>query len=190
MDLTAAKKALRAQARARRRTAHATSADVAAYALIAAFKRAVQPAKDAVIAGYWPAGDELDIRPLLADLDARGHRLGLPVVVERDAPLAFRAWRPGDRLVKGNGAWVPLEDAAPRTPDLLLVPLIGFDRRGTRLGQGAGYYDRTLPLLRAARPITAIGVGYAVQELPAIPTGPYDAPLDAILTEAGLIEIT
>jgi len=70
------------------------------------------------------------------------------------------------------------------------VPLIGFDRRGTRLGQGAGYYDRTLPLLRAARPITAIGVGYAVQELPAIPTGPYDAPLDAILTEAGLIEIT
>ncbi|MBI3514336.1 MAG: hypothetical protein HY060_09780, partial [Proteobacteria bacterium] len=93
-------------------------------------------------------------------------------------------------VVKGNGAWVPPAAAAVREPDLLLVPMIAFDRHGTRLGQGAGYYDRTLLALRAARAITAIGVAYAVQELPDIPTGPYDQPLDAILTEAGLIEVS
>jgi 5-formyltetrahydrofolate cyclo-ligase len=189
MSLIEAKQALRDLARTRRRAAHDDAGPAAAQALAEAFERQVTVAPGAVVSGYWPAGSELDIRPLLTRLHARGHTLVLPVVIERDAPLIFRVWRPGDPVVKGNGAWVPGDGAAERDPDLLLVPLVGFDRHFTRLGQGAGYYDRTLVRLRADRAITAIGIGYAVQELPSIPTGEYDQPLDAVLTEAGLIEI-
>jgi 5-formyltetrahydrofolate cyclo-ligase len=189
MTLDEAKQELRAQLRARRRAAHAATGAAAAAALVEVFARAVSLAPSAVVAGYWPTGSELDVRPLLAQLQGGGHRLVLPAVVERDAPLVFRTWRPGDPLIKQHGAWGPADTAPRLDPDLLLVPLLGFDRAGARLGQGAGYYDRTLPGLRATRPIRALGVGYAVQELPSIPTGPYDEMLDAVLTEAGLIEI-
>jgi 5-formyltetrahydrofolate cyclo-ligase len=189
MNLLEAKQQLREAAKARRRVAHEAGAAAAAQALVALFERRVTVPSEAVVSGYWPGGAELDDRPLLERLSARGHRVVLPVVIERDAPLIFRVWRPGDPVVKGNGAWVPAATAPELEPDLLLVPLIGFDRHGTRLGQGAGYYDRTLLKLRGDRAITALGVGYAVQELPDIPTGPYDQPLDAILTEAGLIEV-
>jgi len=189
MTLTEAKQELRDTVRARRRAAHEAGAAAAAQALTARFEQSVSVPPDAVVAGYWSAGSELDVRPLLARLHARGHRLVLPVVIERDAPLVFRIWRPGDPVVKRHGADGPADGAPLLAPDLLLVPLLGFDRSGARLGQGAGYYDRTLPVLRAAKPIRAIGIGYAVQELPSIPTGPYDQKLDAVLTEAGLIEI-
>lgn len=189
MTLIEAKQALRLQARDRRKATHAATGPAAAQALADHFDRLVTAPPNAVVSGYWPAGSELDIRPLLERLHRGGHRLVLPVVVERDAPLVFRVWQPGDPVVKGNGAWVPVEGQETLDPDLLLIPLVGFDRHGTRLGQGAGYYDRTLVLLRAKKAITAIGVGYAVQELPEIPTGPYDQPLDAVLTEAGLVEI-
>jgi 5-formyltetrahydrofolate cyclo-ligase len=189
VTLTETKQQLRETVRARRRAAHDAGAAAAAQALVEAFERCVSVPSGAVVAGYWPAGSELDVRPLLAWLQARGHRLVLPVVALRDAPLIFRVWQPGDPVVRGNGACVPVEGAKRLDPDLLLVPLLGFDRSGARLGQGAGYYDRTLPVLRAAKPIRAIGVGYAVQELPSIPTGPYDQRLDAVLTEVGLIEI-
>ena len=190
MSLLEAKRELRDAAKARRRAAHETGAAAAAQALVAQFERHVTMPPGAVVSGYWPAGAELDVKPLLERLAARGHPIVLPVVIDRDAPLIFRVWKPGDPVVKGNGAWVPEPNAAEREPDVLLVPLVGFDRHGTRLGQGAGYYDRTLLKLRAARAITAIGVGYAVQELSAIPIGSYDQPLDAILTEAGLIKVS
>jgi 5-formyltetrahydrofolate cyclo-ligase len=190
MTLIEAKQRLRDTAKARRRAAHEAGAAAAAQALVERFERHVTLPPHAVVSGYWPAGPELDDRPLLERLAARGHRVVLPVVIERNAPLIFRVWRPGDPVVKGNGASVPAANAPVLEPDLLLVPVVGFDRHGTRLGQGAGYYDRTLLKLRADRAITAIGVGYAVQELSDIPTGPYDQPLDAILTEAGLIEVS
>jgi 5-formyltetrahydrofolate cyclo-ligase len=190
MTVIEAKQRLREAAKRQRRAAHEAGAAAAAQAVIAQCERHVTLPSGAVVSGYWPAGAEFDVRPLLERLAAHGHPIVLPVVIERDAPLIFRVWRPGDPVVKGNGAWVPEPSAAEREPDVLLVPLVGFDRRGTRLGQGAGYYDRTLLKLRAARAITAIGVGYAVQELSDIPTGSYDQPLDAILTEAGLIKVS
>jgi 5-formyltetrahydrofolate cyclo-ligase len=189
MTLSDTKQQLRATVRARRRAAHASGAGAAAAALVEVFERSVTLSPDAVVAGYWPAGSELDVRPLLARLHARSHRLVLPMVIERAAPLVFRVWRPGDPVVERNRVGGPADGAPPLDPDVLLVPLLGFDRSGARLGQGAGHYDRTLPVLRAAKPIRAIGVGYAVQELPSVPTGPYDQKLDAVLTEAGLIEI-
>jgi 5-formyltetrahydrofolate cyclo-ligase len=189
MSLLEAKQQLREAAKTRRRAAHEAGAAAAAQALVERFERHVTVPPGAVVSGYWPGGSELDDRPVLERLAAHGHRAVLPVVIERNAPLIFRVWRPGDPVVKGNGAWVPAASAPVLEPDLLLVPLVGFDRHGTRLGQGAGYYDRTLLKLRAVKAITAIGIGYAVQELSDIPTGPYDQPLDAVLTEAGLIEI-
>ncbi len=190
MTLIEAKQALRTEVRLRRRAAHDSAGAAAALALVAQFERHVTVPSGAVVSGYWPAGSELDDRPLLERLAAQGHRIALPVVIERDAPLIFRVWRPGDPVVKGNGAWVPEASAPTLEPDVLLIPMVGFDRCGTRLGQGAGYYDRTLLKLRGERAITAIGVAYACQELSEIPTGPYDQPLDAVLTETELIRVS
>src|SRR5258708_4388954 len=95
MTLIEAKQQLRDAARARRRVAHDSGAAAAARALADAFERLVTVPSGAVVSGYWPAGAELDIRPLLERLDAGGHPLVLPVVIERDAPLIFRTWRPG-----------------------------------------------------------------------------------------------
>ncbi|MFC7474154.1 5-formyltetrahydrofolate cyclo-ligase [Dankookia sp. GCM10030260] len=142
------------------------------------------PPAGAVVAGFWPMGQEIDIRPLLLALAERGHAIALPVTPKRGLPLAFRRWRPGEALAPGPmGTRQPASGEALR-PDWLLVPLLAFDRAGRRLGYGGGYYDRTLPGLPEA---TAIGCGYAAQELPEVPAGPEDWRLDAVATEAGVI---
>lgn len=182
--LRAAKAVLRQTLRDRRRALDPAFRAAAAEQLADALPT-MPPA--AVVAAYWPRGSELDIRPALRRLAGAGHALALPVVVERDTPLVFRQFRFGDPLVRGNGADVPVDQAPELEPDVLLVPLLGFDRTGARLGQGAGYYDRTLARLRARRAVRAIGVGFAVQEVPDVPAGPLDQRLDLIVTEAGPI---
>jgi len=144
----------------------------------------------ATVSGFWPIGDEFDPRPLMEALAARGHRLCLPVVVGKGRPLAFRAWAPGDPLDSaGFGLSVPRWDAAPAMPSFLVVPLLAFDRRGFRLGYGAGYYDRTIEALKASsKRVVALGVGFALQEVPEVPAMAHDQRLDAVATEAYLIE--
>jgi 5-formyltetrahydrofolate cyclo-ligase len=142
------------------------------------------PAPGVIIAGYWPMGDEMDPRALMLALAAGGHRLALPVTPPRGQPLTFRAWAPGAALRAGPmGISEPISGDELR-PDILLVPLLAFDRAGRRLGYGGGYYDRTLAALPGAK---AIGIAYAGQEMPEVPAGPQDFRLPLIATEAGVI---
>src|SRR5947207_15918028 len=102
-------------------------------------------------------------------------------------PLTFRAWAPGEPT--GRGIWdihIPLETAVEVDPDVLLVPMLAFDKRGYRLGYGGGFYDRTLRELRKLKPIEAIGISYAAQEIDEVPHGDHDEPLDWMLTERGI----
>jgi 5-formyltetrahydrofolate cyclo-ligase len=139
-----------------------------------------------VVAGYHPQGAELDPWPTLRRLAREGARIALPVAIEPDGPLAFRAWAEGQALAPdAAGVAAPTRDAEALLPDLVIAPLLAFDREGYRLGQGGGYYDRTLAALRARGRVYAIGLAHAGQEIDRIPREAHDQPLDAILTETG-----
>lgn len=136
-----------------------------------------------VVSGYRAIGSELDPWPLL---DRLGAQVALPVAHSRDAPLTFRAYRPGDPLEPDAfGIPSPTKDAPEVIPDLVIAPLVAFDRYGGRLGQGGGHYDRTLENLRAAKTVFVLGLAYAGQEVAKVPAEPHDQRLDAILTETG-----
>lgn len=133
---------------------------------------------------YWPFKGEIDLRHLVREVVALGAEAALPVVVQKRQPLEFWAWRP--RMKLARGIWnipVPAEPNAVR-PTALLVPLLGFDGAGYRLGYGGGYYDRTLAIMNP-KPLT-IGVGYALGRLQTIHPQSHDIALDAIVTEAGV----
>ncbi len=137
---------------------------------------------DMVIGFYFPIRGEYDARKLVAALIERGARAAMPVVIQKGAPLVFRNWHPGVRME--NGFWdipVPAEDDRV-IPTTLLVPLVGFDDRGYRLGYGGGYYDRTLAGFQT-RPL-AIGIGYELAHLETIYPQPHDIPMSAIVTES------
>ncbi len=134
-----------------------------------------------VLGFYWPIRGELDLRDFARRHVEAGHVAGLPVVVTKGAPVEFWRWQPGASLRRGH--WnipVPVE-AHPVLPDVLLIPLVGYDTAGYRLGYGGGYYDRTLAL-RQPRPLT-IGVGFDDAALETIYPQPHDIPMDLIVTE-------
>lgn len=136
---------------------------------------------DADIGFYFPIKGEVDLRPMVRDLITVGADAALPVVVEKDHPLEFWAWHAGEVMTRGIGNIpVPTERKAI-LPTVLLVPLLGFDSAGHRLGNGGGYYDRTLASYRL-KPLT-IGVGFEQGHLSTIYPQPHDVPMDAIVTE-------
>jgi 5-formyltetrahydrofolate cyclo-ligase len=180
------KRALRRVMRERRRTAHEQDPG-AAQALRDVFLSCVTLPSTSLVATTIAVRHEIDSAPLNAALVARGHHLCLPVMVSPEQPLLFRLWSPKEALTQGAlKIPEPLASSPTVEPDILLVPLLAFDRHGHRLGQGGGYYDRTLALLRAKKKIVAIGLGFAAQEVTAVPTGPNDARLDAVVTEKGI----
>lgn len=146
------------------------------------------------IAGFIPADGEVDVRAALLAAYGRGARLYLPVVKGPGGPLGFRRWRPGQALVRNRfGIPEPRREApscSARHLDLVLVPLVGFDTCGNRLGMGGGFYDRTFadprPVARWRRP-RLVGVAYAGQQVAALPRRPWDVPVDAVVTERGLM---
>lgn len=174
-----AKQELRASLRARRKQLaldHPEAAqDLARYA-------SALPSGQ-VVALYQAIGSEMKTAPLAQALIEQGRTLCLPVVNERDAPVIFRLWSPGDPLEEDEaGCPAPLPLAATIQPDLILCPLLAFDAMGQRLGQGGGYYDRTFAALPE---VIRIGLAYAGQEVGQLETEPHDIGLDGVLTETG-----
>lgn len=141
-----------------------------------------------IVSGYLPIRTEIDPVPAMAELSARGHLVCVPVIEGRGRPLLFREWTPGCALSAGPfGAQVPMEGAW-LSPDTLIVPLLAFSGARFRLGYGGGFYDRTLAALRAGGPVFAVGLAHAAQRDDAIPVEPTDERLDAIVTEAGILD--
>lgn len=171
---------------ARRRTTASQEHPDAANAVALRFPSAPLPR---VVAGTMPMRDELDPRPLMFALKALGARLALPRVVAKGQPLAFHVWDDRPLVESRFGVKEPAPDAALLVPDLVLVPLLAFDRRGFRLGYGGGFYDVTLAHLRSQGSVRAIGLAYAAQEVDDVPHDARDQPLDAIVTENELISI-
>jgi 5-formyltetrahydrofolate cyclo-ligase len=142
-----------------------------------------------IVSGYWPMFTEIDVRPLLARLEQHQVMCALPVVTARNEPLTFRRWHPCDALEDGVfGTMHPLSGVPEVRPDVILAPLLAVDRAGYRLGQGGGYYDRTLSALRRQGPLIVVGVGYAVQLVERVPRGELDQKVDWILTDAALVQ--
>jgi 5-formyltetrahydrofolate cyclo-ligase len=143
-----------------------------------------------VVSGYSPLKFEISPLPLMRHCARDGAKLALPVIQGRGSPLIMRAWAFGETL--GSGVWgirEPKAEAPEVFPDILIVPLLLFDRAGYRLGYGAGYYDMTIARLRAMKPVTAIGLAYAAQEIADVPKTPRDARLDLVLTEREIIDL-
>jgi 5-formyltetrahydrofolate cyclo-ligase len=145
----------------------------------------------AIVSGFMPLKSEINPLPLLRKLADAGAQLALPVVAGQGRPLTMRAYAFGDTLAPGVwGIREPKPEAAEVFPDILIVPLLAFDRRGHRLGYGAGYYDMTITALRARKPVTAVGIAFAQQEIAEVPTTPRDARLDLVLTENETVAIS
>lgn len=142
-----------------------------------------------VVAGYWPLAFELDPRPAMVALATQGWVCALPRMAGKTHPLHFHHWSMGSSLRPGPfGVMEPPDQAAILTPDLVLTPLLAFDRRGNRLGYGAGFYDRTFTALRerGTDPLR-LGLAFAAQEVDEVPSETSDVALDAIITETGTI---
>jgi 5-formyltetrahydrofolate cyclo-ligase len=186
--VAAAKAELRNQIIARRE-ALPVAERVAAAETIAARGLPVKVPAGAVVSGYSPLKSEISPVPLMRKLADAGAKLALPVVVARGKPLTMRAWAFGDAL--GSGQWgirEPKPEAPEVFPDILVVPLAVFDRAGYRIGYGAGYYDMTIARLRKMKPVVAIGIAFAAQEMQDLPRTERDERLDFIMTEREVIE--
>lgn len=137
---------------------------------------------DVIVGAYWPIGSELDARPLLKKLREKGFRCALPYVAPQG--LEFHIWTELTPLIKGSFQTLePPPTADVIVPDILLVPLLAFDKRGHRLGYGQGHFDRYLH----QHPALTIGIGFKGQEIEEIPHQPHDFALDYILTEEGVV---
>ncbi|MBW3616404.1 MAG: 5-formyltetrahydrofolate cyclo-ligase [Proteobacteria bacterium] len=182
--MTSSKDDLRRAARARRRLLAAENPHAAVQAAVHMLDSRLGPSP--VTSLYMPVGGEIDPLPIAEALLERDTQLCLPVVVQLDAPLVFRAWRPGDALAPDLlGALAPLPGARPIEPELVIAPLLAFDADGNRLGQGGGYFDRTIAELHRRTKAVIVGLAYAGQEVPSLPVEAHDRPLDAVLTERG-----
>ena len=180
-----AKAALRIKAHAARAALPQADRADAALAVTQHFFEGIALRAGDVVAAYWRIRDELDCQPILVRLMDSNQTVVLPVVLGPEEPLDLRVWEQGASLYEaGFGTLAPSELAPKAEPDIVIMPLLGFDKQGTRLGYGGGYYDRTLASMRKKPKL--IGLAFAAQELEAIPREAHDVPLDAIVTEAGV----
>lgn len=184
MDIAEVKRKARTAASKRRAEAHEQLKDVAGAALAERGLPEGLHIQSGIVSGFIPYKSEITTVPIMNSLRRAGWQTALPIVIAAEQPLIFRAWAPGEPLTPG--VWdipIPLDTSLEVLPDVLLVPMLAFDRAGYRLGYGGGFYDRTLEKLRALKKVVAIGVAYHAQLVDEVPRGPHDAPLDFIMTE-------
>ena len=187
-SVRARKAELRTAALARRDTLSAEARQAAAET-IAARALPVPVPPGTVVAGFSSIRSEINPVPLLRRFADAGAILALPAIMGRGQPLRFCAFRFGEELARGQwGIREPKPEAPEVRPDIVIVPLAAFDRRGYRLGYGAGYYDLTLNGLRAEKTIKAVGLAFAAQEIGEVPALSHDARLDLVLTEHEVID--
>ena len=190
--IVTAKKELRRNAALRRADAAARLGGEAGERLrdhFLAARQTIGAPPSAAVSGYWPMGDEIDVRPLLTALAGLGHLCLLPVVAAPRNPLVFRLWVPGDTLDEGVfGTRQPQTSRLALSPRIVLAPLLAFDRAGHRLGYGGGFYDRTIAGLRSYEGVTVVGVAFAEQEVDTVPHEAHDQRLDWIVTERGVVK--
>ena len=180
-----AKAALRIRARAARALLDNDERAEAARVVAGHFFDGIAISAGDVVDAYWRIRDELDCQPILVKLMDSNQTVVLPVVLGPEQPLDLRVWEQGASLYEsGFGTLAPSELAPRAEPDIVIMPLLGFDGNGTRLGYGGGYYDRTLAAM--TRKPRLVGLAFAAQELDSIPREPHDVPLDAVVTEAGV----
>ncbi len=207
-DLKSQKQNMREQARLHRDRLNVDQSDFER--VIDVFFEEFSPSKDKIIAAYWPVGKEFDCRFLLDELVKRGYQCALPVASKecRSAPARLRQSEQSNKSEQENhrvmgfvkwthetkmktGAWnVPEPEAGEELyPDIVLAPLLAFDQKGYRLGQGGGHYDSSLAALRERKPVTYIGIGFSEQAvLLKLPREAHDIPLDYMLTPQNVID--
>jgi 5-formyltetrahydrofolate cyclo-ligase len=185
-DVARFREAERARLVAARRNVPAPDRATMTEALAGALDRLVAPEAGLRLAVYWPIRGEPDLRGWMARAHAAGATVLLPVVVRKAAPLVFRTWSPGCAMERG--AWnIPVpSDGAETHPDVVVAPLVGVDRECFRLGNGGGYYDRTLAALDP-RP-RAIGVGFPDCRIPTIYPMPWDVPMQSVILADGSVQ--
>jgi 5-formyltetrahydrofolate cyclo-ligase len=159
----------------------------ASRAIAASLAGRFPPGSIALVGGYWPIRGEYDPIPYLRRVIGAGGEVALPAVVASRAALEFRPWTPDTRMAPGRWDTQHPAEGPAVTPVALVIPLVGFDAAGHRLGYGGGFYDRTLAALDP-RPL-AIGVGFELGRLPSIAPAAHDQRMDVIVTEAGVTVI-
>jgi 5-formyltetrahydrofolate cyclo-ligase len=175
---TSSKAELRAELRAARRVFAEGLAFLVDEALLVPLRAVI--AQSQCVAGYWPVGGEPDVRQIIEETANQGLATALPRIDPVSGKMSFRLWRPLDQTERLQGFQQPLASAPCTQPDLILAPLVGFDRALNRLGQGGGHYDRAFAAYPQAY---KIGIAWSIQEIRRVPTEPHDIQLDAILTE-------
>lgn len=184
-DIMAWRKSERARLIESRLAATAAEREVWSAAIAAALEAIAGDVRDRIVSLYWPFRGEPDLRPWMHRIERQGGVCALPVVIEKGRPLVFRVWREGEPLARG--VWnIPVPATGPEVvPDIVIAPVVGFDPDNYRLGYGGGFFDRTLAALPAKPPV--IGVGYALQAIATIHPLAHDIPMDAIVTEKGVM---
>ncbi|HEY6942681.1 5-formyltetrahydrofolate cyclo-ligase [Dokdonella sp.] len=197
MNATPNRAVLRKALRERRAALPAAERIAAAQAVVAQLEQVPEFMTDRRIGGYWAVEGELPLAALIGGMRARGQQYCLPVV-GADRLLRFAPWRPGDALATNRfgipePAFAPTHLLAAGELDVVLVPMLGFDRNGHRLGFGGGWYDRSFAFLAARADVgkpVLVGVAYAWQEIDALDAQPWDVRLDYVATERELLDFT
>lgn len=189
MDIAATKKGLRERAVALRDALTPVERQEKSQACTARLAGTLSGMPAGIVSFYWPMRSELDPRPLVDLMMAAGWRACLPRLTGAGKPLDFHEFTAADGLVPGPfGTSEPSPDTVRMKPDMVLAPMLAFDRLGYRLGYGGGFYDRTLEDLRAGGRVLAIGLAFEVQRMDEVPIEAFDQKLDMVATEVALYE--